>query len=519
MLASVAAVAVVTAAIALLDDWVPVLSLGVLYLFAVLPIAVVWGLAYAVAVSVGEHARVQLLLPRAGAHAHARRLAELARARRVRRDGGRRQRARRALAAAGARGVAARRDRDLAARARHGRRGARADLGRGGARAPGRPRADRARRGRRRAASRSRPAAGGSGRSSSRASAAASASARRRLLPALASLLGVAIDRERLAREALEAEALRRADVMKTALLRAVSHDLRTPLMAISTSAGALARPDLALDDADREELLATLLAASERLDHLVGNLLDLSRLQAGAAQPERGARRGRGARASRRSTSSARPAARVEVAFADEPPRCVVDAHQIRRVLVNLLENALKYSPGRRAGARAGVGRAVRGARARDRPRARASRRRSASGSSSRSTAAPRGGDAPGAGLGLAIARGFAEANGGRLTVESRLGQGATFVLALPAVRAPGRRHERPAARARRRRRAADPARAADEPARRRLRGRDRRDRRGRARRGGDAPARGGDPRPRPARRHRASTSAASCGRGARRR
>ena len=89
------------------------------------------------------------------------------------------------------------------------------------------------------------------------------AGARRRLGPALDSLLEVAADRERLAGEALEAEALRRADVMKTALLRAVSHDLRTPLMAISTSAGALARRDLSLDDADRGELLETMLAAS----------------------------------------------------------------------------------------------------------------------------------------------------------------------------------------------------------------------------------------------------------------
>src|SRR5262249_53686366 len=116
----------------------------------------------------------------------------------------------------------------------------------------------------------------------------ADTAARRRLLPALASLLGVALDRERLAAEALEAEALRRADVMKTALLRSVSHDLRTPLMAISTAASALARRDLALDDADREDLLATVVEASERLDRLVGNLLDLSRLEAGAAAPER---------------------------------------------------------------------------------------------------------------------------------------------------------------------------------------------------------------------------------------
>jgi two-component system sensor histidine kinase KdpD len=80
--------------------------------------------------------------------------------------------------------------------------------------------------------------------------------ARRRLLPGLASLLGVALDRERLQTEALEAEALRRSDAMKTALLRSVSHDLRSPLMAILTSASALDRADLELAEEDRHELL-----------------------------------------------------------------------------------------------------------------------------------------------------------------------------------------------------------------------------------------------------------------------
>ena len=115
---------------------------------------------------------------------------------------------------------------------------------------------------------------------------AGSAASRRHLLPALASLLGIAIDRERLAGEALEAEALRRSDAMKTAVLRAVSHDLRTPLMAILTSASALAREDLELGREDRSQLSRTILAEAERLNRLVGNLLDLSRLQAGAAQP-----------------------------------------------------------------------------------------------------------------------------------------------------------------------------------------------------------------------------------------
>jgi len=239
-------------------------------------------------------------------------------------------------------------------------------------------------------------------------------------------------ERERLAREALEAEALRRADVIKTALLRAVSHDLRTPLMAISTGASALARGDLAIDDAGRAELLETIVAASERLDHLVGNLLDLSRLQAGAAQPEPelhelddlvvGAIDELGP-----------DGRRVEVRLPDEAPTVRADGHQIQRVLVNLLENALKFSP----------------------PDEPVRVQVSVTPSEALVRVIDRGPGVPpderelvfepfhrhgrgtaGAGLGLAIARGFAEANGGRLWVESRLGQGATFVLALPVVR-----------------------------------------------------------------------------------
>jgi len=241
-------------------------------------------------------------------------------------------------------------------------------------------------------------------------------------------------ERERLAREALEAEALRRADVIKTALLRAVSHDLRTPLMAISTAAGALARRDLTIDDADRAELLATILDASDRLDHLVGNLLDLSRLQAGAAQPE----------PELRELEDLVLAAvdqlgdegrRVELSFPETPPVVRVDEQQIERVLVNVLENALKYSPPDEpvhvhvtATASEALVRIV-------------DRGPGVSPADRERIFEPfnRGGrtDAAGAGLGLAIARGFTEANGGRLWAESLAGQGAAFVLSLPVVHA----------------------------------------------------------------------------------
>jgi two-component system sensor histidine kinase KdpD len=433
VVASAVAVAVVTGVIFGLEHYIPVLSLGVLYVFAVLPIAVVWGLAYAVAVSVASMLAFNwFFLPPVHTFTLADTknwfalavfvvtaivVSELAAV-------SRRRASEASLLAEVATSllehgtVGAELDR-IAMEAARALQVERAEITLGealsdgyaltaGGRRVGTIRLEGIRRG--------------------------AVTARRRLLPALASLLGVAIDRERLTREALEAEALRRADVMKTALLRAVSHDLRTPLMAISTSAGALARPDLSLDDDDRAELLATMLAASERLDHLVGNLLDLSRLQAGAAQPnqelveleelvvgaldELGDARGR-----------------VQVAFAGDSPAVRVDAHQVQRVLVNLLENAIKYSPADdpvRVQISATPSEAVvrvidhgPGVPLGERERIFEPFHRGA-----------RSGDVPGAGLGLAIARGFTEANGGGLSVESHSGQGATFVLALPRVR-----------------------------------------------------------------------------------
>jgi two-component system sensor histidine kinase KdpD len=246
----------------------------------------------------------------------------------------------------------------------------------------------------------------------------------------------LAKERERLAEEALEAEALRRSDAMKTALLRAVSHDLNSPLMAILTSAGALAHDKLSLAEEDRHELIETILGEAERLSRLVSNLLDLSRLQAGAAAPDPGDWPIDDLVLE--SLDGIEAGSRVEVVLPDDDsPLVHADLHQAERVVANLVENALRYSPPeepvrvqvRQTGSEVHV-------RVVDHGRGVAPRE-------TESIFAPfqRGsltGETHGAGLGLAIARGFAEANGGRVWVESHAGQGATFVLALPLAVAP---------------------------------------------------------------------------------
>ena len=266
----------------------------------------------------------------------------------------------------------------------------------------------------------------------------------RRVVPGLETLLTAARERVGLEAQVIETRALRRSNVVKTALLRSVSHDLRSPLTAITTAAGGLGSPTLSEDA--RAELVAVIEEESERLTRLVDNLLDLSRLQAGELEP----------RADWSSAdelieavvaSASPPGAGFEVAIEPELGMFEADSAQLERALANLVENAVRHGgsePVRIAAQRIGPAIAIR---VTDHgpgiSRAELERVFEPFHSA---------GEHGGTGLGLAIARGFVEANGGELRAQSLPGQGATFTLLMPArsrppprrIRAPRPPHER---------------------------------------------------------------------------
>ena len=253
-----------------------------------------------------------------------------------------------------------------------------------------------------------------------------------RLAPAFASMLAVTSDRERLARRAVEAETLRRSDAVKTAILRAVSHDLRSPLTAIRAAAEGLQSGSFELGPDDQAALLGTISLETRRLDRLVSNLLDLSLLESGTAKPrpELWTLDGLIGRALE---ALGTDAARVQVTLPPDPVAVRVDGAQIERVLVNLLENALR------------IGESVEIDGGGDDREALLRVRDDGPGIDERDLERifdpferGRAASGRGSGLGLAIARGFAQANGCRLWAESPAGRGATFVLALPRVEVP---------------------------------------------------------------------------------
>ena len=247
-----------------------------------------------------------------------------------------------------------------------------------------------------------------------------------RIAPVLEAVLAAAAERERLTREVVETRALRRSDDIKTAVLRAVSHDLRSPLTGMVAAAEALGSP--ALDEEDRRALTDGIVAEGARLSRLVDKLLDLSRLQAGTAPPHRDWVSVE--EILREAADSAAEPERVRLSIDRDLPLVLADGAQLERAFANLLENALRLSGGypvsvraRETGGRLLVRVVDRGPGIELAEQARVFEPFYRGG--------PRTGT--GSGLGLAIVRGFVEANGGTVRVESLPGQGTTFVVALP--------------------------------------------------------------------------------------
>ncbi len=258
-----------------------------------------------------------------------------------------------------------------------------------------------------------------------------------RVVPALESLLNAALERDSLLADVVETAALRRTDVIKTALLRAVSHDLRSPLTAISAAADALGSPSLS--ESERGEMATIIQQETRRLSRLVDNLLDLSRLEAGAAEP-------RVVWTSveevlRASLADLNPAENdFSLSIDRDLPLVSVDPVQLERAFANVLENARRHSGGHPVSVRARAVRSMAAEGAGDRLVVRVVDRGPGIPPAQLErvfepfyrAGTPQGGHR-GSGLGLAIARGFTESSGGRLHVESLPGQGATFVFELP--------------------------------------------------------------------------------------
>jgi two-component system, OmpR family, sensor histidine kinase KdpD len=250
-----------------------------------------------------------------------------------------------------------------------------------------------------------------------------------RIVPALEAVLAAAIERDELLGNRVEAAALRRSDIVKTALLRAVSHDLRSPLTAILTAAGPLEAETLS--DEQRRELGAVVREEATRLSRLIDNLLDLSRLEADAAEP-RIEWCDIGEVIHKAIEDLHKPQGTFRVQVATDMPLIRADAAQLERAFANLLENSARHSGGHAVVVRAWPLQNRIMVRIVDRgpgiPPAQRERVFEPFYRSGTERTGHRG-----SGLGLAIARGFVQANGGKLWVESLPGQGTSFVLEFP--------------------------------------------------------------------------------------
>ncbi|MFJ8656755.1 ATP-binding protein [Streptomyces rochei] len=253
----------------------------------------------------------------------------------------------------------------------------------------------------------------------------------RRVLAAFAAQAAVVLDRRRLREEADRARTLAEGNRIRTALLAAVSHDLRTPLAGIKAAVTSLRSDDVAWSEEDQAELLEGIEEGADRLDHLVGNLLDMSRLQTGTVTP---LIREIDVDEVVPMALGGVPEGSVELDVPETLPMVAVDAGLLERAMANLIENAVKYSPAGRTVLVAASALA-------DRVEVRVVDRGPGVPDDAKERIFEpfqRHGDAPrgaGVGLGLAVARGFAEAMAGTLNAEDTPGGGLTMVLTLRAA------------------------------------------------------------------------------------
>jgi two-component system sensor histidine kinase KdpD len=253
------------------------------------------------------------------------------------------------------------------------------------------------------------------------------------LLEAYADLAAVAIESILLANEAQNAQVLRDTEKLQTALLNAVSHDLRTPLVSVIGVLSSLQEKGMHLDDAAKMNLIQVAREEAERLNHLITNLLDVSRIEAGAIKISRqpsdvqdlvgAALEQLGSRA------GTRP---VNMEIPTDLPYVSVDFGLIVQTLVNVLDNALKYSPddspidikARRVGQKMQIEIADRGIGIPPQDLAHVF---------DKFYRIKRPDNVTGTGLGLSICKGIIEAHGGRIAAENRPGGGTIMRLVLP--------------------------------------------------------------------------------------
>ncbi len=254
-----------------------------------------------------------------------------------------------------------------------------------------------------------------------------------RTLDAFANQIALAIERARLAEQTRQTEMLEITDKLQNALLNSISHDLRTPLVSITGALSSLINDQLTLDESSRRSLIETASEEADRLNRLVGNLLDMTRLESGAMRVKRDACDLQDLIGSSLEEVGSRLDDRsVTVDVPDDLPLVSMDFVLIERVLVNVIDNGLKYSPpgspieirAHMAGAFVEIIVADRGVGIPPEDLTRIF---------DKFYRVQRPDNVNGTGLGLAIGKGIVDAHGGFISAENRPGGGTIITIALP--------------------------------------------------------------------------------------